>query len=555
MKEKGFLSLFLTIVCAIFGIVDASAAVMAASAASVGAAAINADGSARATVGADGAAIHTTTNVAQGGLNTDTIRLGSDLIDDPIDQLVVKMFQSAVAVDQICRHLTQVKQNGMRFSFWSVDTRPVADTVSTAFAAVSTGYTGTLVVSNPNMFDKTDVLVVPTVLGYDFNSGTRSTKSVPLNLYIKEITDSGLVVQAVNGDYSTTAIGIPAIPAGTRIFRLGHAASEGDVQTTPYAAIPEPDELFMQIFKTQVMESTISIDSDKKVSWSLADQQELALYNMRKEIELSYIYGVKGYFREQTSKRYVYTCSGVLQQILEKGNVISYTAGSLTEASLMSSIVKPIFLGNSGSSTRYMFAGSDLVAEIAVLPGVQRQMGATQVLRKFGMDWKTLQFMSWQINLYQHPLMDEIGLSRCAIVLDLPHVRKNVFRSLTTDVLELIKTGVYDGKSTVWTEISALGLKYPKCHAFIREVSQFAPTESGAAAADETKVADAKAALKAVVTYAWTTNAATTLTAVNTAIAGLTLPAGVTITAKVVGVTVVSTIKSGLTVDTNTLST
>ena len=37
---------------------------MAASAASVGAAAINADGSARATVGADGAAIHTTTNVA-----------------------------------------------------------------------------------------------------------------------------------------------------------------------------------------------------------------------------------------------------------------------------------------------------------------------------------------------------------------------------------------------------------------------------------------------------------------------------------------------------------
>ena len=41
------------------------------------------------------------------------------------------------------------------------------------------------------------------------------------------------------------------------------------------------------------MESTISIDSDKKVSWSLADQQELALYNMRKEIELSYIYGVK----------------------------------------------------------------------------------------------------------------------------------------------------------------------------------------------------------------------------------------------------------------------
>ena len=553
MKKESFLGLFLTIVCSIFGIIDASGAVMAASAASVGAAAINADGSASAVVGADGAAIHTTTSPAQGGLNTDTIRLGSDLIDDPIDQMVVKMFQSAVAVDQICRHLTQTKQNGMRFSFWSVDTRPVSDTVSTAFAAVSTGYTGTLIVGNPNIYDKTDVIVIPTVLGYDFNSANRSAV-VPLNLYIKDITDTGLVVQAVNGDFSSTATGIPAIPAGTKIYRLGHAASEGDVQTTPYAAIPEPDELFMQIFKTQVMESTISIDSDKKVAWSLADQQELALYNMRKEIELSYIYGVKGYFRDQTTKRYVYTCSGILQQILESGNVVSYAAGTLTEATLMTSIVKPIFLGNSGSSTRYMFAGSDIVSEIAVLPGIQRQMGATQVLRKFGIDWKSLQFMSWQINLYQHPLMDEVGLSRCAIVLDLPHVRKNVFRSLTTDVLELIKTGVYDGKSTVWTEISALGLKYPKCHAFIREESQFAPTASGAAAADETAIAAAKVALKAVAGYAWTTNAATTLTAVNTAIAGLTLDEGVTVTAAVVGATVVTTFKSGLAVDTDVLS-
>ena len=120
--------------------------------------------------------------------------------------------------------------------------------------------------------------------------------------------------------------------------------------------------------------------------------------------------------------------------------------------------------------------------------------------------------------------------------------------------MELIKTGVYDGKSTVWTEISALGLKYPKCHAFIREASQFAPTESGATAADEAKVVTAKAALRAVPTYARNTNAATTLVAVNAAIAGLTLPAGVTITAKVVGATVVSTIKSGLAVDTDVLS-
>ena len=131
------------------------------------------------------------------------------------------------------------------------------------------------------------------------------------------------------------------IPKSTKVYRLGHAASEGDVQTTPYAALPEPDELFMQIFKTQVMESTISIDSEMKVNWSLADQQELALYNMRKEIELSYIYGVKGYFRDLNTKRYVYTCSGVIQQILEKGTVI-FDAFNNDGKLLLTDVVKTI---------------------------------------------------------------------------------------------------------------------------------------------------------------------------------------------------------------------
>lgn len=478
----------ISVICSILGIFDVSAFAMSADAAAL-ATAVNDGSNAKATPGHDNAGVHTTTE-ANNGLVTDTARLGSpDLIDDPIDKMVVKMFQSAVAVDQICRHITNVKQNGMRYSFWSVDTRPIAAKTTADAGNVASATTVKLKVDNINMFDKTDTVVVPGVRGYGYTSTTRSL-ATPLVLYVQSIdaTNGELVCQAVNGKWAQTGNLIPKIPNGSVIYRMSHAASEGDVQTTPYAALPEPDELFMQIFKTQVMESTISIDSDKKVNWSLADQQELALYNMRKEIELSYIYGVKGYFRDTLTKRYVYTCSGAIQQILEKGTVIPYEEANLSadaagEAFLMTNIVKPIFLGNSGSASRYMFAGSDIVARIGGIGSIQKQIGATQVLRKFGIDWKTLQFMSWQINLYQHPLLDEIGLSKCAFVLDLPHVRKNVFRSLTNDVLDLIKSGIFDGKSTVWTEISSIGLKYPKCHAFIYETSQFAPV-----ATDETNI-------------------------------------------------------------------
>ena len=484
---KTLIKILLSVAAVLLGVVDASAFVAAD--ATAGAAAINdttaggiQDGSApagnaRAAVGQDQQGVHATTQ-ANVGITTDAERLGAPgLLDDPIDEIVTKMFQSAVAVDQICRHIQNVKQNGMRYSFWSVDTREIKGTVTGGCAATD-ALTATIAVDNGNIVDPTDIIVFPGIKGYKPGTNT-PTDNIPLCCYVQGVSGNYLTIQSINGQ-TLTYLGIPAIANDSVFYRLGHAASEGDVQTTPYAALPEPDELYMQIFKTQVMESTISIDSDKKVNWSLSDQNELALYNLRKEIELSYIFGVKNYIRNTVTKRYVYTCAGIIQQIVEKGTVITYDESDpstdfATEAELLTKIVKPIFLGNSGSATRYMFAGSDFVAKVAGIPNVSRQIGATESLRKFGIDWKTLQFMSWQIECYQHPLLDEVGLSKCAFVLDLPHVRKNVFRSLTQDILELIKAGIFDGKSTVWTEISSIGLKYPKCHAFIREAGQYDP--------------------------------------------------------------------------------
>lgn len=440
-----------------------------------GTAAVNDGGTATAVVGQAGAGVHSAPKT-NAGLVTDTARQASpDFIKDPVDRKVTEMRTSGIPIDQICRFLPTGTQKGMRYSYYSVDTRPIKDTVKTAFAAVdaNTG-SGILVVTNPNMFKATDTIVVPSVLGYN-QDGTRSVSDC-LRLYVKEVGASGLSVQTINTSGSGE-MPIPAIAEGTPLYRLARAASEGEVQTAPWNVTPSKDSLYMQIFKTQVSESTISQMSEKEVDFTLSDQEELAMYDMRRGIELAFIYGAKGYFFNNSTGRYVYTCSGIIQQIMERGTVITYDYDSLTEKSLMTDIVKPIYLGNSGSSTRYLFAGSDFVAQVATLPNIQKQMGATQVLRKFGYDWKTIQFMSWQLNLYQHPLLDEIGLSKCAFVLDLEYVRKNYFRTLTKDALELKKAGTWDGDTSVWTEISSIELRYPKTHAFIKTADQFVPAD------------------------------------------------------------------------------
>lgn len=464
---KKVLNFILMAVCTIFGIVDASAfAADAVAAATAGATAINGSGMANATTGSQATGVHTNPLV-NNGLVTDVTRLGSpDLIDDPVDREIVKMFHSAFPVDQICRHLPQGEQKGMRYAFYSVDERPIKDTVKTALT--STTGSATLVVNNPDMFSVSDTIVVPSVLEHN------STKQ-PLRLYVSAVGTNDITVQPIYVQTTSTAMTIPAIKENTAIYRLGRAAAEGEVQTEVWSTLPEKDELFMQIFKTQISESTINAMSEKEADWTFNDQEELALRDMRKCIELSYIYGTKGYFVDTKKKKYVYTCAGIIQQILERGTLISYTSAITKEADLITDVVKPIFTGNSGSASRYLFGGSDFVSMIATIEGIQKQMDATQVFRKFGVDWKAIQFMSWQLNLVQHPLLDEVGLSKCAFVLDLPYVKKQTALRLSKDALELKKAGIFDGQSTVWTEISSIALKYAKTHAFIYATDQFNP--------------------------------------------------------------------------------
>lgn len=411
---------------------------------------------------------------------TDTARLvESDFIVDDVDRVVVKQMQSGFPIDQICRYIPSMKKTSMRYEFYSIDERPIKSTMAAAYTAGAAGE-AVITVNNANMFRATDTILVKNVAAVAKPaSGTDSRSAVeksPLRLFVVErVSSTQLKVIALNGAVSGNQTIVPSIPDETEIYRMGNAAYEGDVQTNIFSAMPTKRERFMQIFKTQVSESTIMGLSKKEADFSFDDQAELALRDLRKRIEISYIFGTQAYRYDQTAEKWVYTCGGILEQMLEGSHMLQYNPANLTEEVLLKDLVQPIFLGNSGSPKRYIFAGSEFVSTVALLPGIQKQMDANQVERKYGVDWKTIQFMTWQLNMYQHPLLDEFDMSHCAIVLDLVYVQKAVFRSLSQDVLDLVKSGTFDGRSTVWTEISSICLKYPETHALIYTDAEFKP--------------------------------------------------------------------------------
>ena len=391
------------------------------------------------------------------------------LIHDPIDQEIVKMFQSAIPIEQITRMSQSQTVKGMRYKYYSADTRPFVAVTQAAVAGGSVS--ATLTLSPANIFDWTDVLYLPDVAGYNSKTGAYDS-TTPLRLYIVKGGSEGFVVQAINGEPTndgTESMNIPAIPAGTKVIRLGHAASEGDVQTPPYTALPSKEENYMQIFKSQVLESTISMESEREVNWTPTDTDELNIHNMRKEIELTYLFGAKGYIRNENTRRYVYTCEGIYSQIMRNGQVIGYDPNNFDENDLVD-MSKNIFTGNNGSSDRLMLAGSEFIATLAKLPSIQRNIDATSVERVFGYTWNKIVTNFGTLHMLMHPLFDEVGISDQAIVIDKQYLQKKVFRPMSRLALDLIASGVYDGKSTVLTEISSICLKYGKCHAIIKPV-------------------------------------------------------------------------------------
>lgn len=427
-----------------------------------------ADGSAMGIYSADAAVVTPDSGVGKvvtrEGLTEETMRKEvPDLILDTVDQRITKMRPSATPLDQIMRHATAKQAGTMRFEYYSIDIRPVSATVTTKHDAVTTQDYADLVVDNGKMFDVTDTIYVPSITGFT-EAGAASTKA--LVLYVVAVTGNTLKVQAANGGAGTAAnagaMYVPEIAASTKIYRMARAAAEGEVQTSPYSAMPTKVGNYCQIFKCQVGMTTIAAMSDTEVPWTPSEIEEQALYEFRMAMEASYLFGVKSYFYDSLKKKYVYTTEGVVNLI---GKEIEYPA-TMTNADVVD-IHKDIFTGNSGSRRRIMLAGSGFVASWSKIGTVEKQLEAGNTVLAWGIEWKSVRSNFGETLLLQHDLLDMYGFEDKAIVIDPQYLDKWVFRAMKRDVLDLLKAGTYDGSMAVLTEMSGPALRYPGVHAIL----------------------------------------------------------------------------------------
>lgn len=420
------------------------------------------------TNGSDGAGVHVNDD-----LKTDTVReVGSNLLKDAYDDDIVKMGFSTAPINAMTRDMGFKQIRSMRYGYYSVDLRVTEDSVKTSLTLTSTAVDREkpaivqLEVNNEGVFDKTDQIIFSGIDGY--NKDGVAMRGVCLAARVANVTTGKLELQFLNGKENVE------IPAGTTIYILGHAASEIDASTVPYSALPTEKTQYMQKFMVQSLVSNVMIDSMKEVKWDKSDIDELVMQQFAEDIEKTYIFGVRSYTYDTTTRLYTYTCSGIIEQLVDGGGVVKDitvggAAGSGNEFSYAKilDLMNELFIGNSGSNTRYCFMGSGFATEFFKIPEIVKYQNVNDTEHKFEFDFRKIKLMNYTLLCLSHPLLDKLGHTDCALIIDRQYLQKRVFYTVGQTELKLKETGAYDGKSTVWSEISSPILKYPQCHGFV----------------------------------------------------------------------------------------
>lgn len=376
-----------------------------------------------------------------------------------IDKNITLMHPDKYPFDTILREMgIIVPVQSWKTEYFEVDTRPLEDTVATAFAGMTADSpawsTADIIPTSLYMYTVDDNILVNGIAGND---------SKDLVLHVVAITATALTVVAVNGTGANQA-DIPAIPADTPLTRIGNAKEETASQTTPFSTQPQSEYNYCQIHMAQVEQSLYDKLHAKYVNWDLADFRSEALWNMRAEMEFTSLFGVRNKIYDPVAKKWKYMSGGAYRYI---DNIIPKTAATFDNPDWVD-IAQTVFNGNNGSETRVIFAGSGALSTMAKAPSVEKQIDQRDVLVKWGVKFSQIETNYGSFLAKHHPLLDKIGWTNNAFILDMSNVEKHVFKGLETNTIDFNASGQRKTTGDVIDEAFCTVYKNPDTHNILK---------------------------------------------------------------------------------------
>ena len=367
------------------------------------------------------------------------------LLTNAIEKAVVKIRPMATPIDQISRmgHVRSV--DSMDVDYYSVDTRVDSDSVISAEVSAETAGDDNplyvLTVSHPSRFEATET----------FGYGADGVDSV--GYVVEKNADGTLLCASVKGDLSELA-------SGGKIIRMGRAATQLDVQSPQFSALPVKNTNYCQIFKMQIEQSVVMKLSHKEIGWDFTDQQEAAVYDMRMGMEKQFLFGKKAKVYDPRKQETVTFTGGIWDQA---GKEIDVTLNGFDSKALVD-MLRQAFTDNSGSRRKVLIAGSELIAALNRIEHTHVITARDQVTA-WGIDFSELQSKFGRLYVVFSDIFDVMGMAGNGIIVDPEYIQKHVFIPFNAERLDLRGSGQRNTEAMVLTEASCLTLRYPEAHA------------------------------------------------------------------------------------------
>lgn len=381
------------------------------------------------------------------------------LLRNAIDERLVKIRPMSTPVDQLSRCAGSRHAGGMTVEYYSVDTKPTETTLRKSNSG-GTGnkysedlYTYVLRPADSSIFDVSETILVPEI---------KVSGDQPLVLYCTaKDNDGSITVAPVNIPMEADGSGpqLPRLNEGTRLVRMGRAASELDVQTAQFSAIPQKASNNCQIFKMQVEQSTFAKIADKEIGWNFNDQEEAAIIDMRLGMEKSFLFGCRTKIFDTRKNEYLYLTGGIWNQT---PNTFSVDPDNLTEERLIELFSKA-FTGNNGSKRKILIAGTGLLEAISKMQ-VSRIVRGSETRVKWGVEFKELVSNFGTLYVLHSEIFDQCGHRDDGFVIDPNYMTKYVHVPFRAEQLDLRSSGQRNTDAVVLTEASCLVLRYPMAH-------------------------------------------------------------------------------------------
>lgn len=404
-------------------------------------------------------------HVINGPLTTKLSNEGSpELLRNEIDERIVKIRPMSTPIDQLSRYAGCRTSGSMIVDYYSVDTKPTETYITDDYDEEDTdGKSGefhiaTIFTGNDDIFEPTETILVPEVKGYDSNGDNYSGTLV---LYVLSKANMGGVnVIAVNGKtISGDRNYVPSIPKGSKLIRMGRAASELDVQTAQFEALPTKMQNNCQIFKAQVEQSTFQKIANKEVGWNFTDQEEVAIIDMRLGMEKSFLFGSRARIYDSVKREEILLTGGIWHQA---GQQFKYSKDGLN-ADVIIEMCRDAFTGNAGSNRKILIGGTGLIERLNKLE-YSKVFTANDTVTKWGIDFTELRSKFGTLYVLHSEVFDQCGHYDDGFVIDPEYITKYCHVPFRAEKLDLRKSGVRNTDAIVVTEASCLVLRYPQAH-------------------------------------------------------------------------------------------